>query len=50
MLKARFEVAAPTNRQCSYEYADTNNIGFQLSDANNNEGKIEGSSETTPDF
>ena len=43
MLKARFEVAAPTNR---LNMPTLINIGFQLCNANNNEGKIKGPSET----
>ena len=43
MLKACFEVAAPTNR---LNMPTLINIGFQLCNANNNEGKIKGPSET----
>ena len=42
-LKTRFEVAAPTDR---LNMPTLINIGFQLCDANNNEGKIKGPSET----
>ena len=44
MLKACFEVAAPTNR---LNMPTLINIEFQLCDSNNNEGKIKGPSETT---